>query len=457
MARRRKKLPKEPVWAKIESLSHEGRGIAHIEGKTVFVHGALPGEDVLFQYKRQRLGYDEAHALEISNPAKERVTPKCKFFGLCGGCSLQHMQHDFQVKHKQSVLMEQFTHIGKVKPKFVIPPLTGSAWGYRRKARLGVKYVKKKGRVLVGFREKYSPFVADMNSCEILYPFVGRLIEPLQCLITKLSLMKQIPQIEVAVGDKITALIFRHLAAFNDEDIVKLNVFREQYNIDIYLQSAGLDSVTPLLDKNTETTVKQLSYDLSEFDITLNFLPMDFTQVNLEINCAMVSRVLKLLEVNNQDSVLDLFCGIGNFTLPLARKSDHVLGVEGDHSLVARAKENAVFNNISNVEFRVINLAKDNLNEDFTKDGFNKLLLNPARNGAQTIIENINFKSIEKIVYVSCNPSTLARDAGILVNDKNFQLDKAGVIDVFPHTTHVESIAVFSKKKLMVDGKLNKT
>ena len=443
MARRRKKLPKEPVSAKIESLSHEGRGIARVEGKTVFVNGALPGEDALFQYKKQRPKYDEAHALEINNPAAERVEPKCEFFGLCGGCSLQHMQHDFQIEHKQSVLIEQLTHIGKVKPKSVIPPLIGPVWGYRHKARLGVKYVDKKERVLVGFREKYSPFVADMNSCEVLHPSVGTLIEPLQCLITELSLIKQIPQIEVAIGDDVTALIFRHLADFNDEDMTKLKAFAEKYNIDIYLQSGGVDSVVPL----DGITPRELSYALTEFDVTLNFLPTDFTQVNLEINRAMVPRALELLEVNSEDRVLDLFCGIGNFTLPLARKAASVLGIEGEHGLVERAKQNAVLNNISNVEFQAMDLAKDDLNEDFLKGGFNKLLLDPARNGAQEVIDKMDLKSIERIVYISCNPSTLARDAGILVNDKGFKLEQAGIMDMFPHTTHVESIAVFSRKK----------
>jgi len=448
MARRRKKLPQEPVSAKIESLSHEGRGIAHVEGKTVFVNGALPGEDALFQYKKQRPKYDEAHALEITNPAAERVDAKCEFFGLCGGCSLQHMQHDFQIEHKQSVLMEQLTHIGKVKPKSVIPPLTGPQWGYRRKARLGVKYVEKKERVLVGFREKYSPFIADMNSCEVLHPSVASLIEPLQLLITELSLIKQIPQIEVAVGDDVVALIFRHLSELTDEDKEKLKSFAEHHQADIYLQSGGLDSVVPL----EGSTPRQLSYELPEFDLTMNFLPIDFTQVNTEINRAMVPRALELLEVNSEDRVLDLFCGIGNFTLPLARKAAIVLGIEGEHSLVERAKQNAELNNISNVEFRAIDLANEQLfdemlSEDFLKGEFNKLLLDPARNGAREVIEKMNLKLVEKIVYVSCNPATLARDAGILVNDKDFKLEQAGIMDMFPHTTHVESIAVFSRKK----------
>ncbi len=448
MARRRKKLPQEPVSAKIESLSHEGRGIAHVEGKTVFVNGALPGEDALFQYKKQRPKYDEAHALEITNPAAERVDAKCEFFGLCGGCSLQHMQHDFQIEHKQSVLMEQLTHIGKVKPKSVIPPLTGPQWGYRRKARLGVKYVEKKERVLVGFREKYSPFIADMNSCEVLHPSVASLIEPLQLLITELSLIKQIPQIEVAVGDDVVALIFRHLSELTDEDKEKLTSFAEHHQVDIYLQSGGLDSVVPL----EGFTPRQLSYEIPEFDLTMNFLPIDFTQVNTEINRAMVPRALELLEVNSEDRVLDLFCGIGNFTLPLARKAAIVLGIEGEHSLVERAKQNAELNNISNVEFRAIDLANEQLfdemlSEDFLKGEFNKLLLDPARNGAREVIEKMNLKLVEKIVYVSCNPATLARDAGILVNDKDFKLEQAGIMDMFPHTTHVESIAVFSRKK----------
>jgi 23S rRNA (uracil1939-C5)-methyltransferase len=448
MARRRKRLPQEPVTSKIESLSHEGRGITHVKSKTVFVNGALPGEDALFQYKKQRPKYDEAHALEISNPSAKRVNAKCEFFGLCGGCSLQHMQHEFQIEHKQSVLLEQLTHIGKVKPKSVIPPLTGPLWGYRRKARLGVKYVEKKERVLVGFREKYSPFVADMNSCEVLHSSVGSLIEPLQCLITELSLIKQIPQIEIAVGDDVTALIFRHLADFNDDDMMKLKAFAEQHKIDIYLQSGGLDSVVPLED----TSPKQLSYALPEFDVTMEFLPSDFTQVNSEINRAMVPHALELLEVNNEDRVLDLFCGIGNFTLPLARKAATVLGIEGEQCLVERAKQNAALNNIDNVEFRTIDLAKDDMNEDFCnidfiRGGFNKLLLDPARNGAQEVIEKMNLKLVERIVYVSCNPSTLARDAGILVNDKGFKLEQAGVMDMFPHTTHVESIAMFARKR----------
>ena len=443
MSRRRRKLPQQPVLAKIEALSHEGRGIARVKGKTVFVNGALPGEDALFQYKKQRPKYDEAHALEITNPVAERIDAKCEFFGLCGGCSLQHMQHNFQLEHKQSVLIEQLTHIGKVKPESVIPPLTGPQWGYRRKARLGVKYVEKKGKVLVGFREKYSPFVADMNSCEVLHPSVGSLIEPLQCLIKELSLIKQIPQIEVAVGDEVTALVFRHLADLTDEDKEKLRLFAEHHHVDIFLQSGGLDSVVPL----EGSAHRQLYYSLPEFDLTMNFLPIDFTQVNIEINRAMVPRALELLEVKSEDRVLDLFCGIGNFTLPLARKAANVLGIDGEHGLVERAKQNAELNKISNVEFRAIDLVKDDLNEEFLNGGFNKLLLDPARNGAQEVIEKMNLKLVEKIVYVSCNPSTLARDAGILAKDKGFKLEQAGIMDMFPHTTHVESIAVFSRKK----------
>lgn len=443
MARRRKKIPQEPVSVKIESLSHEGRGIAHVEGKTVFVNGALPGEEVLFQYKKRRSKFDEAHTLEVRNPAAERIDAKCEFFGICGGCSLQHMQHEFQIEHKQSVLIEQLKHIGNVEPKSVIPPLTGPQWGYRRRARLGVKYVEKKGRVLVGFREKYSPFVADINRCEVLHPSVGLLLEPLQSLIAELSLIKQIPQIEVAVGDDVTALIFRHLADFTDKDMVKLKDFGEQHHLEIYCQSGGLDSVIPL----DGTTPKELSYSLPEFSVIMKFLPTDFTQVNSEINQVMVPRALELLEVDSSDSVLDLFCGIGNFTLPLARRASRVLGIEGDHGLVERAKQNATSNNINNVDFRAVDLAKDDLDEDFLHDGFNKLLMDPARTGAQEVIQKMDLSSIDRIVYISCNPATLARDAGILVNKKGFTLKQAGIMDMFPHTTHIESIAVFTSQK----------
>ncbi len=446
MARRRGKLPQEPVSAKIESLSHAGQGITHVSGKMVLVNGALPGEDALFQYKKQRAKYDEAAVIEVVNPAPERVDAKCEFFGLCGGCSLQHMQHEFQIEHKQSVLIEKLTQIGKVKPQSVILPLVKSQWGYRRKARLGVKYVDKKERVLVGFREKYNSFVADINRCEVLHPSVGILIEPLQRLITVLSLIKHIPQIEVAMGDEVTALIFRHLASFNDDDISKLQAFSAQHEVDIYLQSSDPGSIVPLVG----TSPGQLFYTLPEFDVTLNFLPTDFTQVNFEMNRAMVVRTLDLLEVNSEDRVLDLFCGIGNFTLPLARRALGVLGVERESGLVERARQNAAFNKIGNVEFREVDLTRDHVldgmkNEEFIQGGFNKLLLDPARNGAREVIEKMNFNRVERMVYVSCNPSTLARDAGILVNDKGFRLEQVGVMDMFPHTTHVESIAVFHR------------
>lgn len=444
MARRRKKLPQQPVSANIESLSHEGRGIAHVDGKTVFVNGGLPGEEVSFQYKKQRSKYDEAQALEITNPAAQRINARCEFFGLCGGCSLQHMQHDFQIEHKQAVLMEQLTHIGNIKPKSIIPPLTGPQWGYRRKARLGVKFVEKKGKVLVGFREKYSPFVADMSHCEVLHPSVGLLLEPLQTLVADLSLIKQIPQIEVAIGDDVSVLVFRHLADFSEDDMDKLRAFGEEHKVHVYCQSGGLDTVLPL----PGTTPPTLSYSLPEYDVVMNFLPTDFTQVNYEINRQMVHRALELLEVDSTDRVLDLFCGIGNFTLPLARKAASVFGIEGEQGLVERAKQNALSNNINNAEFRAIDLTKEDLNEDFRgieffNKGFNKLLLDPARNGAQEVIEKLNLSSVDRIVYVSCNPATLARDAGILVNSKGFKLAQAGIMDMFPHTTHVESIAVF--------------
>ncbi|MEE9552458.1 MAG: 23S rRNA (uracil(1939)-C(5))-methyltransferase RlmD [Gammaproteobacteria bacterium] len=439
MSRRRKKLPVDPVAVQIESFSHEGRGIARIEGKTTFIDGALSGEEVLFRYQRRRARYDEGYVLEVTSPSPERVEPHCEYFAVCGGCSLQHLEPAVQIQHKQSVLLEQLQHIGGVTPQEILPALTGPVWGYRRKARLGVKYVEKKGKVLVGFREKYSPFIADIKCCEVLHPSIGLKLDVLQELVGKLSLFRQIPQIEVAVADKATALVFRHLAPFTAEDQSVLKQFEKDHVVDIYLQSAGLDSVVPLSPENTTP----LSYSLPGHNVEIIFWPTDFIQVNYEINIAMVNNALELLEAGEQDQVLDLFCGLGNFSLPLARKTARVVGVEGDAVLIERAKFNALHNNINNAEFHVVDLAAEDLQASFLQYEFNKILFDPPRSGALDIIHNVDFEPVERIVYVSCNPATLARDAGVLVKEKRFQLQKTGVMDMFPHTSHVESIALF--------------
>ncbi len=425
----------------IESLSHEGRGLAHINGKTTFISGALPGEQVLFKYSNRRSRLDEGQTIEVIKPALERVEAHCLHFDLCGGCSLQHMDSDSQIKHKESVLLQQFEHMGKVQPKEILPPLTGPAWAYRTKARLSVKYVEKKAKVLVGFRENNSRFIADLNQCEILHPKIGLKLKELQQLIGSLSIYNQIPQIEVAIGDDNVVLILRHLAPLNGEDRQKLSDFEKEHQLEFFLQSGGPDTVSKL---NVEHN-KGLYYELPDYDLTIHFSPSDFTQINMDINRTMIDRVIKMLELNPEDSVLDLFCGLGNFSLPLARHCKQVTGVELLPTLIERAKMNALGNNISNAEFVVMDLAQDDLDAEFLHKAFNKLLLDPARSGADIILRKLPLNKVDIIVYVSCNPATLARDSQILVHEKGFKLLKAGVMDMFPHTSHVESIALFKK------------
>lgn len=440
--RRRNKIPEGLFKADIESLSHEGRGVAHLDGKTVFIENALPGEQVEFKYVSRRAKFDQGVAENIITANEQRIEPECQYFGYCGGCSLQHMVPDAQLAHKQSVLLEQFTHLGHVEPETVLPPLVGPSFGYRHKARLAAKHVIKKEKVLVGFREKRSPYVADIDACKVLHPNVGLKFEALQKLIESLSILNQIPQIEAAVSDNGTALVFRHLAEFTEEDLAKLHAFEDEHQLKLFLQPGGYDSVHRLKKDEGD----ELFYRLYEHDITIYFKPVDFTQINVEINQKMIDLALELLEPGKDEHILDLFCGVGNFTLPLARKAKSVVGVEGDKGLVERAKNNALKNKMDNVEFFAADLAELDKSNAFMQGSYDKVLLDPARTGAKEIIEVLNTKNVERIVYVSCNPATLARDAGILVNEKGFKLSKAGVMDMFPHTTHVESIAVFDKK-----------
>ncbi len=440
--RRRKKIPAGLFNTTIESLSHEGRGVAHVEGKAVFIDSALPGETVEFSYTGSRAKFAEGVAESITNQSNDRVEPGCQYFGYCGGCSLQHMSNEAQIQHKQSVLMEQFEHLGKVKPNTTLEPLTGPEWGYRHKARLAVKHVIKKEKTLVGFREKRSPFVADIEQCEVLHPAIGKELKLLQSLVSSLSIYDQIPQIEVAVTDKQTALVLRHLQPFSETDLAALTKFESDTHFKLYLQPGGYDSVN-LLNKNNN---ESLSYSLPDYDLTLQFLPTDFTQINIEINQKMIARALQFLELSEDDEVLDLFCGLGNFTLPIATKAKRVIGVEGDKGLIDRANKNAAFNSIENVEFYVADLSVDEFHYPFMRESVNKILLDPARTGAKEILAALNLKDVERVVYVSCNPATLARDAGILVNEKGFTMTHAGVMDMFPHTAHVESIAVFIRQ-----------
>lgn len=446
MTRKRSKKPDPtPVQATIESLTHEGKGVAHIEGKTVFVDDALAGETVEFIYTRKKRDFDEARLHKIITPSPHRVEPACAHFGVCGGCRLQHLDAAEQLKAKQSVLLDNLERVGKVEAETILPPLSGSNWGYRRKARLGVRYVHKKGRVLVGFRERGSSFLAELDSCKVLHPAVGEKLTALGEVIRKLSVYKQIPQIEVAVADNSTALIFRNLEPFSDEDKSKLSKFGQDHNFQIYLQPKGPDTVA-LLSPESAQNQAGLYYKLSDYDLKIQFKPSDFTQVNHDINPKMVSLALELLQLNKEDTVLELFCGLGNFTLPMARQAKQIVGVEGDVGLIERARDNAKANDIDNVEYHVANLM-ENMDDMpwLKKDHYSKILLDPPRSGAKEALPYIAAIGAARIVYVSCHPGTLARDAGALVNEYGYRLRAAGVMDMFPHTAHVESIALFEK------------
>jgi 23S rRNA (uracil1939-C5)-methyltransferase len=435
---RKKRLPTEPVKATIESLRDDGRGLTHVDGKAVYIAGALPQEEVMFTYTRKRSKRDEGVASEILAPSPDRVEAPCRHFDICGGCSLQHLKPEAQIELKQRNLVKAFEN-AKVKPNELFSPLTaGTSLGYRRKARLGVKNVPKKGRVLVGFREKGSSFLAEIESCEVLHPKVGQLLMSLSKLIGALSIIDKVPQIELSMGDDECVLVFRVLEPPSSEDRLLLKQFGAENSIHIYLQEAGPDSVEPL-----EGEAVDLKYSLPDFGINVNFLPNDFTQVNYELNRLMVTRAIELLNPQKDDKVLDLFCGVGNFTLPLATKSESVVGVEGDQSLVERAKNNARRNGIENVSYFTANLYANLEQEPWLTQQFDKALIDPPRSGALEVLEHLPKMGIKRLVYVSCYPETLARDAGELVHTHGYRLLGAGVMDMFPHTAHVESIALF--------------
>ena len=436
--RRKKRLPEPVSDVTIESLGHDGRGVTHLDGKAVFIDGALPGEVVSFEYLSSRRKFDEGRVTGVIKASPDRVEPKCPHFGLCGGCSLQHMEAGAQIKAKQQVLLDNLKHIGKVVPEAVLPPLTGAVWGYRTKGRLGVKDVIKKGRVLVGFREKRSPYVADLTRCEVLHPSVGEHLGDLSELIERLEAKARIPQIEIAVTAAATALLFRHLDPLSETDIETLQQFAVDRQFHVYLQPGGPDTVQPLWPQQSV-----LSYQLPAESIEIRFRPTDFTQVNTGINEQMIARVLELLALEQSDTVLDLFCGLGNFTLPMARHAGTVTGVEGEAGLVSRARDNAILNDIGNAIFHTANLAEDSTEAQWAGGGYNKVLLDPPRSGAAEVMDVLGNIGPQRIVYVSCHPGSLARDAGTLVNEKGYRLLSAGVMDMFPHTAHVESIALF--------------
>ena len=440
---RKKQLPETPVKVTIESLAHDGRGVAHVEGKVIFIDEALPGEEVEFIYTDIRKDYAEGKVVNLLSRSEDRVDALCAHYGLCGGCSFQHVEATAQIRIKQELLVEQFKRIGKVDAPELLPPLIGPHWGYRRKARMGVKYVAKKNRVLVGFRERRHPYLAEIDSCVVMHPIVGTQLTALGEMISELTIRDKIPQIEVAIGEGQCVLSFRVLEPPTDADQDLMRAFGHEHNMSLCLQSKGPDTIVPL-DGEPEIIP---SYALPDLGIEFKFRPAMFTQVNYEINRQMITRVIDLLALNEDDNVLDLFCGLGNFTLPMAKFAGSVVGIEGDQPLVNHAKENAMHNNINNAEFYAADLSKDISDHPWAQRKYNKILLDPSRAGASDVLHYFKKWQPDLVVYVSCNPSTLARDTGIMVNDLGYQLIKAGVMDMFPQTGHVESMVVFKRTK----------
>jgi 23S rRNA (uracil1939-C5)-methyltransferase len=439
---RNKTFSQTPIPATIESLTHDGRGVAYVNGKAVFIDDALPNEQVEFVYTDSRKDFALGKVTRILSRAPERVDAPCLHYGVCGGCSFQHVEVNAQIQIKQQLLQEQFRRIGKVESPDLWPPIVGEHWGYRRKARMGVKYVAKKNRVLVGFRERRNPFLAEMDSCLVMHPVVGTNLIALGEMIASLSIRDKIPQIEVAIGDTHCVLALRVLELPTQQDKEKMRLYAHQHQISICLQPKGPDSIIAL---EGEPEIVP-TYALPDHGIEFKFRPAMFTQVNYGINRQMINRVLAILALTKEDSVLDLFCGLGNFTLPLAKYAGSVVGIEGDLPLVKHAKANAQANGIDNVEFYAADLAKEIDQMPWAHRRYNKIMLDPSRAGASEILHHFKHWQPDQIVYVSCNPATLARDAGILVNELGYELVKAGVMDMFPHTGHVESMALFHKK-----------
>ncbi len=429
----------------ITALDQEGRGIARVDGKAVFVEGALIGERVDIEILRRKRNYDLARISELHVASPSRVVPACPYFGVCGGCSLQHLDPAAQVAVKQRVLEDALWHIGRVQAGELLAPIHGTTWGYRHRARLSVRDVVKKGGVLVGFHERRSSYVADMVSCLVLPPRISVLLPELRGLVARLSIHDRLPQIELAIGEDegepVDALVLRILAPLGDADLRELAAFATVHDVRLYLQPAGPASVQPLASPG-----RRLSYGLPEFGVTIDFEPTDFTQVNAGLNRVLVRRAVGLLEPGPDETVADFFCGLGNFTLPIARRGTAVIGVDGSRALIERAKANAGRNGLAgNVRFAVANLFEATRDSVASLGGLDKALLDPPREGAIELVKAMPEDRLSRIVYVSCNPATLARDAAVLVHERGFALSAAGVANMFPHTAHVESIALFTR------------
>lgn len=430
------------VTVDITSLSHEGRGITNIQGKTTFIHGAIADEKVICKLTKYHRRYNEGKVVQVLEASPRRIEPACLHFGTCGGCSMQHIDVNHQVQLKQKTLLEQLKHFGSVEPETLLPPISGAPWNYRSKARLGVRYVIKKEKLLVGFRESFSNYLADIEACPVLIPAVGTRLKELRAMIASLSQYDHIAQVEVAAGETAIALIIRHMVPLPEDDLQKIRAFAEHYAFHIYLQPNPPEPIYKLWPNDGK---ERLNYILPDYDLDMQFYPLDFTQVNSEINRLMIKQALHLLELQPTDHVLDLFCGLGNFTLPIARFAQNVVGVEGSQEMVRRGQENAQHNNIHNADFYAANLMEPIPSDTWLQKKYDKILLDPPRTGAKEIIELFPQLAAKKIVYVSCNPATLARDAKELVHKHGYKLKKAGVINMFPHTSHIEAIALFEQ------------
>lgn len=430
----------EPQEVRIETLTQDGRGVYRLDGKAVFVADALPGEQVRVQPLRRRKGQEEARLLDVLVASEQRVNPRCDYFGYCGGCVLQHLEHTAQVEAKQEQLLSALERIGRTQPETILPALTGEPWAYRRRARLGARWVKAKDRVLVGFRERNGSFIADMAHCEVLAPECRELPDKLARLIARLSIRTRLPQVEVTVADNGIALVFRVLDPPTADDLQTLAEFADDTEMRVYLQPGGLDSVA--LHRGESSP---LFYRLDKDRLTIEFEPTDFIQVNAELNELMVQAASDALQLQSGMRVLDLFCGLGNFSLPAARRGADVTGIEGEPSLVTRARANAAGNGLQ-AKFEVSNLFADGLADfPWARGQYDRVLLDPPRAGARAVIEYMPRLGPERIVYVSCHPGTLARDAASLVQ-QGYVLSAAGIMDMFPHTAHVESLAIFDRR-----------
>jgi 23S rRNA (uracil1939-C5)-methyltransferase len=435
------RLASEPaVAAEIRDLSHDGLGVADVGGRRLFVAGALPSERVLVLPRRRRRRYQEADLVEIVAAAPDRVAPACEYFGVCGGCALQHMSYAAQVRFKQNVAVDTFERIAGIAPNQWHEPILGPEWRYRRRARLGVKHVTAKGRVLVGFRERSAALITDMRHCSVLAPPVDTALEALSALIGESTLASRIPQIEVAIGDEHGALVFRVLDTPAPRDEIAFREFGVRFGLDIYVQPGGPGTVKPL------GATRTLSYSLADFNVRLEFAPTDFIQINAHVNARMVAAAVAAAEVHSGDRVLDLYCGLGNFSLPLARHAAEVFGVEGDAALVARAAANAERNGLRNARFLAANLDEEAWG--FYREPWDIVVLDPPRTGAAAAAARLAELKPRKIVYVSCHPGTLARDAKTLVDSGAYRLASARILDMFPQTHHVEVMAVFDR----IDG-----